>query len=128
MSIIDVERTIEVESTKRFMSLDVRLNDYQLQLPITDYRLPITDYRLPITDYRLPITDYNYRLPITDYRLPITDYRLPITDYQLPITDYYYYYYYHRPNLERLEGLCIHFLICCLLSVCNIFTTPSSNR
>ena len=25
---------------------------------------------------------------------------------------------------RRLEGLCIHFLICCLLSVCNIFTTP----
>ena len=24
---------------------------------------------------------------------------------------------------RRLEGLCIHFLICCLLSVCNIFTT-----
>ena len=25
---------------------------------------------------------------------------------------------------RRLEGLCIHFLICCLLSVCNVFTTP----
>merc|ERR1712002_869784 len=25
---------------------------------------------------------------------------------------------------RRLEGLCIHFLICCLLYVCNIFTTP----
>ena len=25
---------------------------------------------------------------------------------------------------RRLEGLCIHFLNCCLLSVCNIFTTP----
>ena len=24
---------------------------------------------------------------------------------------------------QRLEGLCIHFLICCLLSVFNIFTT-----
>ena len=24
---------------------------------------------------------------------------------------------------RRLEGLCIHFLICCLLSVCNVFTT-----
>merc|ERR1711873_330578 len=24
---------------------------------------------------------------------------------------------------RRLEGLCIHFVICCLLSVCNIFTT-----
>ena len=27
---------------------------------------------------------------------------------------------------RRLEGLCIHFLICCLLSVCNIFTTPTA--
>ena len=27
---------------------------------------------------------------------------------------------------RRLEGLCIHFLICCLLSVCNIFTTPTT--
>merc|ERR1712120_61456 len=26
---------------------------------------------------------------------------------------------------RHLEGLCIHFLICCLLSVCNIFTTPT---
>ena len=25
---------------------------------------------------------------------------------------------------QRLEGLCIHILICCLLYVCNIFTTP----
>merc|ERR1711873_151630 len=29
---------------------------------------------------------------------------------------------------RRLEGLCIHFLICCLLSVCNIFTTPKRIR
>merc|ERR1711867_426086 len=27
---------------------------------------------------------------------------------------------------QRLEGLCINFLICCLLSVCNIFTTPTA--
>ena len=26
----------------------------------------------------------------------------------------------------RLEGLCINFLIFCLLSVCNIFTTPTT--
>merc|ERR1711895_398596 len=27
---------------------------------------------------------------------------------------------------RRLEGLCINFVICCLLSVCNIFTTPTA--
>ena len=29
---------------------------------------------------------------------------------------------------RRLEGLCIHFLICCLLSVCNVFTTPRAGH